>query len=425
MYTNTLGQPFDNITKANAKKDIENESLESFFDLTKQSPNDILNKLYRLPFLGSGSSAEVYRLWDSSRKCFFALKRFYSYSGFFGFSILDDPSVNEDLIRECSILLNSSHPNIVTLYTIYVVDNSIFLVYEYANMTVKKLLDDKYSKGLPHNILRSMAWDLFSGLDYLHSKGILHRDLRVSNVLAVYPPPTAARGVKDGNIVSVTAPSTTSTPLPTTPTIQEGILKPDLNQIPTLKIIDFDWSKVDIPQHRATPYLADYATVRNRAPEGLFNVQYMTTKADMWSSACILLHMFWGQPLGFSFDSDQWIEFLVKYLGMPTWQEQQVLRENAGRKHVQQTYDRSQVVRHYQTYESPRVVLSCSYANRGGRAVYGLDPQTVEMGPRAATERQRGHGSSLLQLNTRCQNGDLSRNEHRQAVHGLHGTTDI
>lgn len=307
-----------------AKKDNEKETLETFFDST-QSASTVQKKLMRLPLIGSGSAASVYRFYDPSRQKFFAIKQFTdSYYRYYSL-VTEGPALNEDLIRECSILLFSNHPNIVSLYKVYVIDRNVYEVFEFSNIDVRHLIDDHFPTGIPHGILKSITWDLFQGLHYLHTKGVIHRDLRVSNLLLNYPspppPPSHVSSTLHTGVQKVNDDEK----------YRHALLHPDYkNTVPSLKICDFDWSRIDVRPGNATKYISGYATTRNRSPEGLFELHHYGTQADMWSAGIILLHMFWGQPLGVTLDDKQWIQFLVRSLGQFNAQEEGFFRQESG-----------------------------------------------------------------------------------------------
>jgi cyclin-dependent kinase 10 len=92
---------------------------------------------------------------------------------------------------------------------------------------------------------------LFNGLQYLHKNFIVHRDLKVSNLLLT-----------------------------------------DKGQ---LKIADFGLArKYDIPAKPMTPRVV---TLWYRAPELLLQSRYHTTAIDMWAAGCILGELLLHKPL--------------------------------------------------------------------------------------------------------------------------------
>lgn len=77
-------------------------------------------------------------------------------------------------------LLN--HKNIVTLYQVLESKEHIFLVLEYCE---KSVFDTITSKGscLDEKTAQEYMYQLLVAIDYCHSKGVCHRDLRVENLL--------------------------------------------------------------------------------------------------------------------------------------------------------------------------------------------------------------------------------------------------
>ncbi|KAK9446581.1 kinase-like domain-containing protein [Limtongia smithiae] len=84
--------------------------------------------------------------------------------------------------REVIVLQHLRHPNIVRLQEIIQNENYIGIVLEYASggELFDYILQNKYLK---ENSACRLFSQLVSGVDYLHSKGIVHRDLKLENLL--------------------------------------------------------------------------------------------------------------------------------------------------------------------------------------------------------------------------------------------------
>ena len=79
------------------------------------------------------------------------------------------------------------HPSIVAFYEIYEVDSQFQLVMEYVDG--KNALDwiEGLERPLPIASARQIGRHLLSALDYAHSKGYVHRDVKPSNLLIMGP----------------------------------------------------------------------------------------------------------------------------------------------------------------------------------------------------------------------------------------------
>lgn len=89
------------------------------------------------------------------------------------------------LEREINILRDVHHKNIVKLSEVYEDDLNVYLVLDYANGG--DLYEDLNINN-PYNERKAsaIAKDVLEGLAYLHSKGIIHRDIKLENLLIVY-----------------------------------------------------------------------------------------------------------------------------------------------------------------------------------------------------------------------------------------------
>lgn len=97
-------------------------------------------------------------------------------------SVGNNPSRLAKIYREVSILRGVSHPNIVRLHEMSETERHIGIVLEYASggELFDYILNHRYLKD---NAARRLFAQLISGVGYLHKKGIVHRDLKLENLL--------------------------------------------------------------------------------------------------------------------------------------------------------------------------------------------------------------------------------------------------
>lgn len=97
-------------------------------------------------------------------------------------SVASNPSRLPKIEREISILKELSHPNIVRLHEMAETDRFIGIVLEYASggELFDYILNQRYLKD---PAARRLFAQLVSGVGYLHKKGIVHRDLKLENLL--------------------------------------------------------------------------------------------------------------------------------------------------------------------------------------------------------------------------------------------------
>jgi serine/threonine protein kinase len=92
----------------------------------------------------------------------------------------------EDALTEIAILANMRHPNVISLLDWFETKDEVHLVFEQASGG--ELFDRLHALG--HYTERDaacIAAVLCNALDYIHRKGVLHRDLKTHNVLFMGP----------------------------------------------------------------------------------------------------------------------------------------------------------------------------------------------------------------------------------------------
>jgi cyclin-dependent kinase 10 len=87
-------------------------------------------------------------------------------------------------LREILLLRNLRHPNIILVEDVVVgkMLDSIFTVMEFCTQDVAALLDTMNKKFTPSET-KCLMWQLLKGVEYLHSVCVIHRDLKLSNLL--------------------------------------------------------------------------------------------------------------------------------------------------------------------------------------------------------------------------------------------------
>ncbi|CAB4264389.1 unnamed protein product [Prunus armeniaca] len=93
-------------------------------------------------------------------------------------------SLKKDFRQEVSIWHKLDHPNITKCIGATTDTDSASVITEYlSGGTLKAFLIQHRKKKLPLKTVKRLAVDLAKGLSYLHSKNIVHRDVKTENVL--------------------------------------------------------------------------------------------------------------------------------------------------------------------------------------------------------------------------------------------------
>jgi serine/threonine protein kinase len=94
------------------------------------------------------------------------------------------------LRNEIAILQYLNHPNIVKFEEVKKTKKHFYIIMEYCNGgELSKALEkymEKYGKPFPENIVQHIMKQIVSAFKYVHSKKIIHRDVKLDNVLLNY-----------------------------------------------------------------------------------------------------------------------------------------------------------------------------------------------------------------------------------------------
>lgn len=131
--------------------------------------------------IGEGTYGVVYKAKDKTNGSFVALKRCIPHhESSDGFPITTLREIHA--LRTCG-----AHPNIVQLHTVAVSRSGVFLVFEYCRYDLACLLDKHYRthRNSPFRLdaVKTLLQQLLSALAYIHARHLVHRDLKVSNLL--------------------------------------------------------------------------------------------------------------------------------------------------------------------------------------------------------------------------------------------------
>ena len=220
-------------------------------------------------FLGQGSYGHVYLCQKDNSNKLLAMKKIDL------IKVKQNNKLDEKYLRnEIEILKKVNHRNIIRLEDYFLHENKtkLYIVTEYANGGQLSDCLSKYKlshgKAFPEEIVQYLMKQLVYALIYLHNKNIIHRDLKLDNIMVHFD---SDKDIKDLAMLKC-----------------------------TLKIIDFGFaitlsspqslttSVLGTPQYMAPNILECYV---NRT---LNKIEY-GTEADIWSLGCICYEMLRGK----------------------------------------------------------------------------------------------------------------------------------
>ena len=185
-------------------------------------------------------------------------------------------------IREITILKKYRHRNLVPFINSFVdppkpnKKGNVSLVYEYAQHDLASLIKENIDFDL--DCIKSIMFQILSGVKYIHDNYILHRDIKPANIL--------------------------------------------MKNKGEVKLADFGLSRFfEKRKNQWKAYTNSVVTLWYRAPELLLSECYYKTSIDMWSVGCVMAELFTKQPLFKEQNPLNQIKAIFNFIGRPKEEE--------------------------------------------------------------------------------------------------------
>ena len=145
-----------------------------------------LDEYSLIKFLGKGTFGEVYLTKKENSNNLFATKRLDK-------QLVDSQKYQKYFNNEISILNQLKHENIIKLYDIRHTENHYYMIMEYCNggslLQCLKRYKELYHRPFTEEIVQYLMYQIVSAVKYIHSKRIIHRDLKLDNILVNFKTP--------------------------------------------------------------------------------------------------------------------------------------------------------------------------------------------------------------------------------------------
>ncbi|KAL3440327.1 mitogen-activated protein kinase mpkC [Aspergillus insuetus] len=229
---------------------IRSEILGTTFETTSRYAN--------LQPVGLGTAGIVCSAYDLISEQAVAVKKMMK--------PFDSTAIAKRTYREVKLLKHLRHDNLINMSDIFISPlEDVYLVTELLGTDLHRLLGAKPLEG---KFVQYFTYQILRGLKYIHSAGVIHRDLKPGNIL--------------------------------------------INENCDLKICDFGLARLQEPQ------MTGYVSTRYyRAPEIMLTWQRYGKKVDMWSVGCIVAEMLLGRPLFPGTDHINQFYLITELIGNP------------------------------------------------------------------------------------------------------------
>jgi len=278
-----------------------------------------VNEYEKLSRIGEGTYGVVYRARERKTGKIVALKRIRFEERRKRHRENRASSLNEEgfpitALREVLLLQRLQHPNIVGLLEVVVKadqkarNDAYFLVFEYCENDLGKILDEKlhpYRRKFTEAQVKGFMLQIISGVQYLHSQWVIHRDLKLCNLL--YNSQGEVKLADFGLAREFGSPLKAYSP-----------------------VVVSLW-------YRAPELLLRDTRITNVEVSGGDNDFKYSTAVDAWSLGCIFAELLLGAPLFPGRDEIDQLYRIFDVLGIPSqriWSEADDLLRNM-RVHIQ------------------------------------------------------------------------------------------
>ncbi|XP_014489919.2 probable serine/threonine-protein kinase At1g54610 [Vigna radiata var. radiata] len=268
----------DAAKESKSSKDLDsNESKNEFVDgwpkwLLDNIPTNVLAKLVpksadsyeKLAKIGRGTYSNVYKAREKGTGKIVALKKVR-------FDTSDSESI-KFMAREIMMLQMLDHPNVIKLKGLATsrMQYSLYLVFDFMQSDLTRIIS-RPGQTLTEPQIKCYMQQLLSGLQHCHERGIMHRDIKASNLL--------------------------------------------IDRKGVLKIADFGLAT---SIESGKPLTNRVVTLWYRAPELLLGSTDYGYSIDLWSAGCLLAEMFLGRPIMPGRTEVEQIQMIFKLCGSPS-----------------------------------------------------------------------------------------------------------
>lgn len=229
----------------------------------EQGQDGVIANYEKISKMGQGTYGAVYKERDLRTNEIVAIKIMH----------LDQETegVSPTTLRELTIMKGLDHYNVINLKEASVRANLLYIVMEYMDCDLRRLLKSTKRADFRIPLIKSYAYQMLCGIYYLHIHRIIHRDIKPENLL--------------------------------------------IDRTGRLKICDFGLARYfTLPIRRFTE---DVVTIWYRPPELCLHNEVYEVSVDVWSAACVIAEMYRGSALFMGDSSLDMVHKIFSVLGTP------------------------------------------------------------------------------------------------------------